>query len=289
MAAVAAAFAEAQLAERQGEVVGHDQQVGQRRVGSGQHLAHGDPGIVHVGERLDEGQVEAVVAAHDDARGVSLAPAPCPAGTVGQPVDDLPTDVVPGPGVLRSGIPQADDDLHAILRTAEQGPIPIWEGLMRWYRSRSARIGGQWPPARSSLHLERAHRRFLAGLGVIPAAQVERAVRRQQAELVGGAQWTSPVWPPRPSCGLLDRSFDRDHDVAEVRAAARRQREGGRGLDRMPAAPRAGGPARLRATETPREAAAGTTARRSGRLAEVRRIERRELRVVGQDQPDRRR
>ena len=39
------ALAEAQLAERQREVVGDDQQVGQRRVLAGQHLAHGDARI----------------------------------------------------------------------------------------------------------------------------------------------------------------------------------------------------------------------------------------------------
>ena len=60
VAAVAAALAEAELAERQREVVGDDEQVGQRRVLAGEHLADGEAGVVHVGQRLDEGQVEPV-------------------------------------------------------------------------------------------------------------------------------------------------------------------------------------------------------------------------------------
>ena len=50
VAAVAAAFAEPQLAERQREVVGHDEQVVQRSVLAGEHLAHGQAGVVHVGQ-----------------------------------------------------------------------------------------------------------------------------------------------------------------------------------------------------------------------------------------------
>jgi len=52
----AAALSEAQLAERQGEVVRHDQHLDQRGVLASQHLAHRKARLVHEGERLDEQQ-----------------------------------------------------------------------------------------------------------------------------------------------------------------------------------------------------------------------------------------
>ncbi len=116
MAAVAAALAEPQLAERQREVVGDDEQVGQRGVVAGEHLADGQARLVHVRQRLHERQVEAAVAAPDDGGGVALAATAGPAGTIRQAVHDHPADVVPGPRVLRPGVPEADDELHRTLR-----------------------------------------------------------------------------------------------------------------------------------------------------------------------------
>ena len=65
VAAGAAALAEAQLAERQREVVGHDQQVDQRGVLAGQDLADRQARVVHERERLDQDQVETAEAALD--------------------------------------------------------------------------------------------------------------------------------------------------------------------------------------------------------------------------------
>ncbi len=47
--------------------------------------------------------------------------------------------------------------------------------------------------------LDGAHRGLLDGLGVVPAADVERAVDRQQEQLLDRRPRTSPVCPPRPS------------------------------------------------------------------------------------------
>ena len=77
VAARPAALAEAQLAERQREVVGDDEQVDQRRVLAGEDLADREARIVHVGQRLDERQVEAAVAAHRR-RWTRRAGGPCP-------------------------------------------------------------------------------------------------------------------------------------------------------------------------------------------------------------------
>src|SRR3989442_1230020 len=108
---------------------------------AGKNLSDGQARIVHVGQGLDQGEIEAAIATRDHARSIPLPAAPRPTGTGGQAVHDPPADVVARPGVLRPGIPQADDELHEILRTAERGPIPIREGLGRWYRAR--RRGGR--------------------------------------------------------------------------------------------------------------------------------------------------
>ena len=131
VAARAPALAEAQLAERQREVVGDDEQVAERRVLARQHLPHREPGVVHVGQRLDEGQVEAAEAAHDDVRGVALAALPGPAGTLGQPVHDQPADVMARPGVLGARIAQTHDDLHDHLHDTPTSPGPRARGIGR--------------------------------------------------------------------------------------------------------------------------------------------------------------
>jgi hypothetical protein len=112
VAAVAAGLPEAELAERQGEVVGHDQDVGERRVLTDHDLAHREPGIVHVGQRLDEGEVEPVIPAPDDARRVALAPAAVPTGPLREPIHDQPADVVTGAGIPGSRVAEPHDDLH---------------------------------------------------------------------------------------------------------------------------------------------------------------------------------
>ena len=111
-----ATLAEAQLAERQGEIVGDDEQVDQRGVLAGQHLADRQARVVHVGQRLDERQVEAAEAAHGHVRRVALAALAGPAGSLGDPVHDQPADVVARPGILRAGVAETDDDLQPFLR-----------------------------------------------------------------------------------------------------------------------------------------------------------------------------
>ena len=116
VAARAAALAEAQLAEGQREVVGDDQQVGQRGMLAGKDLADRQPRVVHVGERLDERQVEAPVATHGDIRGVPLAALARPVGALRDAIHDQPADVVAGARVLRPRVPETDDDLQPTLR-----------------------------------------------------------------------------------------------------------------------------------------------------------------------------
>ena len=78
VAAVAARLAEPELAEGQREVVGDDEDVAERGVLAGQDLAHRQARFVHVGQRLDEGQVEA--------RGSARRPrSSCRAGAHGRP------------------------------------------------------------------------------------------------------------------------------------------------------------------------------------------------------------
>ena len=103
---------EPEASERQREVVGDDEQVLERRMGPGQHLAHGQAGLVHERLRLDELEVEAVEAAPDDARGVTLLAATGPAGPVGQAVEHHPADVVTCLRVAAARVAQPDDDPH---------------------------------------------------------------------------------------------------------------------------------------------------------------------------------
>ena len=114
--AMAARLAETQLAERQREVVRDDEEVAERGVLAVQDLADRLTGLVHVGQRLDEGQVQAAVATTDDVRAVALAPTAIPAGPLSEPIHDQPADVVAGPGVLRTRVPETDDDLQRFLR-----------------------------------------------------------------------------------------------------------------------------------------------------------------------------
>ncbi len=139
VAARTATLAEAELAERQREVVGDDEQVDQRRVLAGEHLADGEARLVHERQRLDDHQVEPAVAAHGDRRGVARPALAGPARPVGDAVEDHPADVVPRLRVLLARIPQADDDLHRTSRARDDlphhtpnGPDPVREGPRRW-------------------------------------------------------------------------------------------------------------------------------------------------------------
>ena len=282
----AAALAEPQLAERQGEVVGDDEQVAERGVLAGEHLADGEPRVVHVGERLDERQVEAADSGPSTTFEASRwRPLPGPAGPLGEPVHDQPADVVARPRVLRPGVPETDDDLQ---------PRPS-AGQHDRARSRSGRARGDGSRARRPR----------------PTRPSARARRPQRA---AGARGRASR-PPRPGrrgpsrrCGAR-----RGSPAAAARrpATSGRRRSGRRGRPRparSPARPRStmsprcgrrpGGSAKSAAAAgaaargpgwagTRRAAGAGTTARRSGRLAQVGRVERRQLGVVGQDQPDR--
>src|SRR3954462_8670488 len=77
--AVAARLAEPQLPEREREVVGDDEQVAERGVLAREDFPYGEPGVVHEREWLDEGELESLVPAHRELRGVTLPPTPRPA------------------------------------------------------------------------------------------------------------------------------------------------------------------------------------------------------------------
>src|SRR5439155_8712378 len=109
MPARSATLAEPQLAVRQGEVVDDHEHLGQWRALACEHLADREPGLVHIGLRLDEEQVEAAESASDDRGGVTIPPAAGPPGPVGQAVEDQPADVVAGLPVLLAGVAQPDD------------------------------------------------------------------------------------------------------------------------------------------------------------------------------------
>ena len=138
------------------------------------------------------------------------------------------------------------------------------------------------PPTRASSPARAPHRGLLVGLGVVPAADVQHAVDDEQPQLVARVpSATSPVWPPWPSSACaIARSTETTMSPRCGRAPGR-QRERGRA-----AAAARRGLARVR-REAPRAAAAGTTGRRSGRRRPCARVEPGELRVVGEDQPDR--
>jgi hypothetical protein len=78
--------------------------------------------------------------------------------------------------------------------------------------------------------LEGAHRRFLGRFGVVPATDVEGAVGRQKAQLVGGGPADVAGLAAVAGLGLLDGALDGDDDVANVLSATGWQCEvGGRG------------------------------------------------------------
>jgi hypothetical protein len=127
-----ATLAEAELPERQREIVGDHEKVAERCVLAGEHLAHGEARLVHVRQRLDEREVEPAVAAEDDIGRVALAALAVPARALGDPIHHEPADVVAGAGVLGAGLP-SPTTTFTNLRAAGQGPhldpVGPWGGL----------------------------------------------------------------------------------------------------------------------------------------------------------------
>src|SRR4029453_7745551 len=165
VAAMAARLPKAQLPERQREVVGHDEQVTERRVLARQHLADGEARVVHPGQRLDEGQVEAVVSTHGDVGCVALPATARPPGALREPVEHEPSDVMTRAGIALTRIAKPDDDLQRFSRwpsgprTARCGPNPgrsgrlggtpaSWEGLPTMVPGTAPRRGMRGPPHR---------------------------------------------------------------------------------------------------------------------------------------------
>src|SRR4051794_31698216 len=73
--------------------------------------------------------------------------------------------------------------------------------------------------------LERAQRGLLGRLGVIPAADVERAVGHEQAQLSRRGPVDIAGLAAVAARRLVDRPLDRDDDVAEMRPAPGRTGE----------------------------------------------------------------
>jgi len=115
-----------------------------------------------------------------------------------------------------------------------------------------------------------------------PTADVEGAVDRQQAQLVGRRPAAVAGLAAAARLSLLDRPLDRDHDVAKVSSATGREREVEVGAG---SAARGAGMRREGAWRQQGERQHIGGARR----AEVGRIQLGEFGVVAQDQPDRRR
>ena len=75
--------------------------------------------------------------------------------------------------------------------------------------------------------LECAHGGLLLRVGVVPAAEVQGAVRDEQTQLVGRLPGQVPGLAASPLRRLRDGALHRDDDVAQVDGLARRQDEGG--------------------------------------------------------------
>ena len=90
------------------------EQVVEGRALAREHLAHGEAGLVHVRHRLDEDEVEAVVATAHRRRSVTRLGMAGQTGALGDPVEHHPANVVARFFVLLAGVAQADDDLHSL-------------------------------------------------------------------------------------------------------------------------------------------------------------------------------
>ena len=118
--AVGAAGADAQLAQRQVEVVADHQEVRGFHLMKVEGLADAAATQIHKGFRLDqqEGLAAVVQLGH-----LGLEPTAEPRGVLGQQVDDVEADVVPGARVLRAGVAEADDDLHGCQWSVVRCPL----------------------------------------------------------------------------------------------------------------------------------------------------------------------
>jgi glycine/D-amino acid oxidase-like deaminating enzyme len=115
---------EADLAERQIDVVGDDEQVGGGvDVGLAQGGAQRGAGAVHVAHRLDEQDTTRGfrTPGFEDGRTVPQSPLPRELPPTGQEVDDAEADVVPGEPIAVAGIAQPADGFHAADRTRAGG------------------------------------------------------------------------------------------------------------------------------------------------------------------------
>ena len=288
VAAGAAALAEAQLAERQGEVVGDDEQVDERRVLAGEHLADREARVVHEGQRLDERQVEPAVAAH---RPTLTRRAAGP----GRPSR---------PG-RRAGRGPSSRRCAASPRTAMPGfPRPtttFTTDRLRRRHGRARSLAGHGERPRDGVRrgspamVSRPGVRLTARAGRCSSARIAASsagsawsqpqtwsvpwVTRRRSSSAGD-QRTSPVWPPRPCSACSIGPLDRDDDVAEVR-----RRPGGRakataGPLAVGALPGCGGNASGGSSGNDRTSVGPSLPRWVALSAG-------ELRVVGQDQADR--
>ena len=263
------------------------EQVAQRRVLAGEHLADGEPGLVHVGQRLDEGQVEPAVPAarrRSRRRAAAHGRPSRPARRAGRAPASRRCDASrrtahPGSRDRRRPSPIPPDS------TTDHGPesrptgraavtARSREGRRGWYRGTGYAVGPAAPSSRrSSARIARSS----SAVGVVPAADVERAVGHEQAQLVGGRPADVAGLAAAARLGLLARPLDGDDDVAEVRAGGRAAEADGRG---------AASAARVR-----RNASGGSNGNDSTSVGPVLPmcvgVEPGELGVVGEDQPDR--
>ena len=159
---------------------------------------------------FDEQQVEAAEAAADDRRRVPLAPATRPTGTIGQPVEDHPADVVAGLAYCSPGFPSpttifemswtsADPGSKTSPGTASGGACP--RILLRW-PVRAATLAGapRSTDAARGIRARGSGREFHAaprlGYPRAPCGRIQdRASRDRQSRWWSG--WPSRAWSYR--------------------------------------------------------------------------------------------
>ena len=233
------------------------------------------PGVVHVGQRLDEGQVEAVVAAHRR-RWRRRAAGHGPTSRHARPAGPARASRRCGASrrTAHPGFPSPTTTFTIPPRSADS---TIWpesrpDGRVMTsarHRGRAARgwypLDAVRPPVSGGTARAAGRRDGQRAAAPAPASPPPPRARRGPSRRCGGCrgsrgaaarrpadQRTSPVWPPRPA--------------APARSPARPRRRCPRGGRGVPGGARArpgdgGAPERRR----PRAGAAGTTARRSGR------------------------
>ena len=187
-----AALAEPELSEGQGEVVDHDEHLAERRALARQGLPDGEARLVHERLRLHKQEIEPAVPPIDDRGRVPIPPTAGPAGTVRDPVEDHPADVVPRLAVLLAGVPQPDDDLVDGATSRSRGAPGRRFRTRRTAPERGSGARANGSPDGSGQPSGGARSRCssvriaasLLGRRVIPAAEVEGAMRHQESQLV---------------------------------------------------------------------------------------------------------